>query len=288
MSQANEALEPAKVEGTYSRIIKKIFFDRYAVGLTVIDFTRDDIEAAESGILRNPKNRGDVLYYYRYRHELPKSIRETIAKDRAWIIRGTGQATYRFESVSHSYAYIRPRFGQTRIKVPDQTPGIIGRYALDDEQSLLAKIRYNRLVDIFTGIAASSLQSHLRTRVEDIGQVEVDEVYVGVDRHGVQYVLPIQAKGREKKKNVHNIVQIEQDIAMCRLKPKFQLARCLPIAATLIDENVIALMAFSFDASGVATISREGHYELVPSTSISPEDLLAYQQASQALHGVNS
>jgi hypothetical protein len=48
-------------------------------------------------------------------------------------------------------------------KVPDSTPGLISLYALNDEQALLARLRYNRLIDIFTGISCYSLQSHLRT-----------------------------------------------------------------------------------------------------------------------------
>jgi len=38
-------------------------------------------------------------------------------------------------------------------------------YALGDEQALLAKLRYNRLLDIFTGVVCYSLQNHLRTNV---------------------------------------------------------------------------------------------------------------------------
>lgn len=30
------------------------------------------------------------------------------------------------------------------VKVPDSTPGLIVKYALSDEQALLAKARYNR------------------------------------------------------------------------------------------------------------------------------------------------
>lgn len=276
----------SKAPGRYAQIIRKLFFDKYKPGLTRLDFTSAEVEEAKKQFLKKAsgteaRNKSDVLYHYRYRGELPEDIRKTVNGDQVWIIRGTGQAMYRFEAVARAYAYIRPRDGLTRIKVPDQTPGIIAQYALDDEQALLAKIRYNRLVDIFTGIAASSLQSHLRTKVADVGQVEVDEVYVGVNRHGVQYVLPVQAKGREKEKNVHNIVQIEQDIAMCRTKPKFKSAVCLPIAATLLEENVIALMTFTFDGIGTASILDERHYELVPLGIISAADLLAYQQTAQ-------
>jgi hypothetical protein len=79
-------------------------------------------------------------------------------------------------------------------KIPDATPGIIAKYALSDEQALLAKVRYNRLIDIFTGVTCYSLQNHLRTTVPGIGRVETDEMYIGVDRRGAQYVFPVQAK----------------------------------------------------------------------------------------------
>ena len=82
-------------------------------------------------------------------------------------------------------------------KIPDSTPGIITLYAQGDEQALLAKLRYNRLIDIFIGATCYSLQSHLRTTIPNIGQVETDEIYIGVDRRGSHYVFPVQAKGEE-------------------------------------------------------------------------------------------
>ena len=98
-------------------------------------------------------------------------------------------------------------------KVPDATPGVIGMYALNDEQALLAKLRYNRLIDIFTGVACYSLQNHLRTFVETVGQIETDEIYMGIDKRGAHFAFPVQAKGA---KDMINIVQIEQDLAMLR------------------------------------------------------------------------
>lgn len=50
-------------------------------------------------------------------------------------------------------------------KIPNATPAIIAMYALSDEQALLAKVRYNRLVAVFTGVTCYSLQSHLRTAI---------------------------------------------------------------------------------------------------------------------------
>lgn len=81
-------------------------------------------------------------------------------------------------------------------KVPDAPPGVIAMYSLNDEQALLAKLRYNRLVDIFTRVTCYSLQNHLRTAVPKLGQVETDEIYIGVDRRGAHYIFPVQAKGK--------------------------------------------------------------------------------------------
>ena len=84
-------------------------------------------------------------------------------------------------------------------KIPDATPGIIAKYAFSDEQALLTRIRANRLIDIFLGIACYSLQNHLRTTVVGMGQVETDEIYVGVDKGGSHYVVPVQAKGGRRQ-----------------------------------------------------------------------------------------
>jgi hypothetical protein len=70
---------------------------------------------------------------------------------------------------------------------------------LNDEQSLLAKLRYNRLIDIFTGLTCYPLQSHLRTTLRDGSQIETDEIYIGLDKRGAHYVIPVQAKGPEIK-----------------------------------------------------------------------------------------
>jgi hypothetical protein len=56
------------------------------------------------------------------------------------------------------------------------------------------------------------LQSHLRTTLPNLGQVETDEVYVGIDKHGIHYVFPIQAKSGTDKIGA---VQIEQDLDVC-------------------------------------------------------------------------
>src|ERR1700694_2329132 len=128
-----------------------------------------------------------------------------------WTIAARGRqgkdSGYAF--VSRQLADIVPTKNLGYAKIPDATPGIISKHARSDEQALLAKLRYNRLLDVFTGIACYSLQSHLRTQVAG-AQLETDEVYIGVDKRGAQYVLPVQAKGGADRQN---IMQIERDIS---------------------------------------------------------------------------
>ncbi len=254
----------------YSQIIERIFFSHYAEGAEEIAFDRDDIvRTARELDIALPKNLGDLVYSFRYRVPLPQSIRDRVPKGRHWIIRPAGRGKYRF--VAAIVAAITPNAMLAETKVPDSTPGVIVMYALSDEQSLLAKVRYNRLIDVFTGVTCYSLQSHLRTTAPGIGQIETDEVYVGVDQRGAHFVFPVQAKGGT---DVLSVVQIEQDLAMCA--GKFKGLICRPVAAQFMENNLIALFAFEETDHGVAIIS-ERHYRLVPPEEMTPQDLEAYR-----------
>jgi hypothetical protein len=161
----------------------------------------------------------------------------------------------------------------SETKIPEATPGIIAKYALSDEQALLAKLRYNRLIDIFTGVTCYSLQSHLRTFVPGMGQVETDEIYIGIDRRGAHYVFPVQAKGGTNDQI--GIVQIEQDLALC--KAKFPALICRPIAAQFMADDLIALFLFEETDKGL-TLDYEKHYRLVPPDKMTAKDLEKYRK----------
>ena len=120
--------------------------------------------------LNPPKNLGDVLYSYRFRRPLPQEILDTEPSGLEWIIESVVKGKYRF--VLSTVNRITTNQNLISIKVPEATPEIITRYSSGDEQSLLTKIRYNRLIDVFLGITAYSLQNHLRTTVTDIGQLD--------------------------------------------------------------------------------------------------------------------
>lgn len=201
----------AKQPNRYQQIIERIFDDHYQSGAEQVAFERDElvVVAQQLGITL-PKNLGDLIYTFRYRATLPDSILGRAPKGKAWVIRPAGTGRYAFVAVVPLVIAPNPSLAET--KVPDATPGVISMYALGDEQALLAKLRYNRFVDIFTGVTCYSLQSHLRTSLPGLGQVEADEIYVGVDRRGAHYVFPIEAKGARESLAA---VQIEQDLAFC-------------------------------------------------------------------------
>lgn len=266
---------PAKDKtALYDQVIAYIFTQHFKPGSTGFTFKRQEIiDAATKLKLDLAKNVGDVIYTFRFRKELPKSIQETAPKGADWIINLAGTGQYRFELVAG--AWIKPGEGRVVIKVPDATPAIIAEYALSDEQALLAILRYNRLIDTFLRATCYSLQSHLRTQVKNMGQIEVDELYLGVDRRGVQYVIPVQAKGGKDKLG---IVQVRQDVAFCR--ERFPHLVCRPVAAQFMKDKVVALMEL-VDDGGKILITNETHFRLVPAGEISSQDLDRYRAAGE-------
>ena len=258
-----------KEPNRYAKILEAIFKNHFKRGAIEIEFERTEFSqvADKLGIIL-PKNLGDVLYSFRYRTLLPKFIISKAPKGYEWIIRPAGKGKYKLVAVKQSN--IAPSSVLAETKIPDATPGVIARYSMNDEQSLLAKLRYNRLIDIFTGLTCYSLQNHLRTTLSDGSQVETDEIYIGLDKRGAHYVLPVQAKGGKDKIGV---VQIEQDFELCALK--FPHLICRPIAAQFIDKNLIALFEFEQSKDGIKVLS-EKHYRLVKPDDLSPEELQSY------------
>lgn len=261
--------KPQKDDNRYRAIIEAIFFAKYRKGLVEIDFDREDLPRAAEGLgIELPKNLGDVIYSIRYRMPLPQRILDTQPPGKEWVIEGTGKARYVFRLLGVNRIVPNPNIAP--VKIPDATPEIVAAYALSDEQALLAKVRYNRLIDVFLGLAAYSLQNHLRTTVKGMGQVEIDEIYVGVDRHGRQYVLPVQAKGGTDQLSA---VQTKQDVACCG--QKFPNLICRAIAAQFIEDDLIALFELTIQRNEVRIVE-ERHYYLVPADQIGADDLQRY------------
>jgi hypothetical protein len=265
-----------KKPNRYQSLIAHIFAKGYKKEKTVIPFSRDElIETAALLEIAVPKNIGDVLYSFRYRNPLPGEILATQPKGMEWVIEGSGRAEYEFRLVPINR--IEPNDNLITIKIPDATPEIVACNSLSDEQALLAKVRYNRLIDIFLGVTAYSLQNHLRTTVKGLGQIEIDEVYIGVDRMGCQYVIPVQAKGGSDQLST---VQAKQDIACCA--EKFPNLVCRAISAQFIDDSRIAMFELQLDENGLVRTAEERHYRLVSADQISESDMAGYRQRASS------
>ncbi|MGX5691746.1 endonuclease [Dermacoccus abyssi] len=264
----------SKEPNKYEQILCWVFDKHHSAGAKKIPWDREVLnDAADALKLPRVKNLGDIPYTYRFRRDMPAAINATAPSGTEWIIRGAGIGKYRFDLIPQQVPIVpNPLLAVT--KIPDATPEIIAASALGDEQALLAKVRYNRLIDIFLGVTAYSLQNHLRTTTAEIGQVEVDEIYVAVDRYGRQFVLPVQAKGGNDRLG---ITQVEQDMAAAA--EKWPEMICRNVSVQFARGGLIALFDLTVQDDRVV-IRREAHYKLVPSSDISHQDLASYQLAA--------
>lgn len=255
----------------YDRIITYVFQDNYTAGINRVRFDRNELaEACRVLEISRIKNLGDIPYSYRFRRELPKQIKDTAPANSEWIIVGAGVGLYEFRLAYP--AKIEPATNRHRIKIPDATPEIIKRYAPGtDEQALLTKVRYNRIVDLFTGLTCYSIQNHLRTTVTDIGQIEIDEIYLGINKRGSHFVIPCQAKSPRDR---FGIVQVMQDVEFCR--QRYPNALCKPLALQFLSSSDIAVLELAVeeqDAAFVLSVVDEKHYTLVTQEQISDREI---------------
>lgn len=222
-------------------------------------------------------NKPDLVYQYRFRRPLPREIEAEQSDGKKWVIELAGKGKYRF--ALRKLKWLTPTDGLVEIKVPDQTPEIIKQYARTDEQALLARVRYNRLIDIFLGIATNSLQNHLRATVKALqsSQIEIDELYIGLDSTGTHFVVPVQAKAGSD-----NIaaVQARQDLLYCA--EQFPHAKCKAVSAQFVnasdqDKDYIVLFEVALEGPEEVVLIRERRYRLVHRKEISSADLDFYR-----------
>jgi len=158
MERVRDRIMANNGKNRYAQLIEDIFFKRHKKGDTRVEFIREDIEeTAERLDIKLPKNLGDVIYSFKFRTSLPETVKATADTGKELVIKNIGRSKYAFEQLANSR--ILPDNMLMAIKIPDATPGIVERYALDDEQALLTKLRYNRLLDIFTGATCYSLKA---------------------------------------------------------------------------------------------------------------------------------
>jgi hypothetical protein len=260
-----------KTGSLYQTLIEHLFRNHYSKSKTRFEFEREElVQIAKELALNIPKNLGDVIYSLRYRTQMPKSVLATQPKGMQWIIEGAGRAKYAFVLVKLSR--IVPATNLITIGIPNSTPEIIRAYALDDEQALLAIVRYNRLIDTFLALTTYSLQNHLRTTVSGVGQIEIDELYFGLDKRGCHYVIPVQAKGGRDQISV---VQTKQDIAWCH--QRFPGMSCRAISAQFMSDERVAMFELALEDETVKVVD-EKHYKLLPASDLDLKAIIKYRE----------
>ena len=147
----------------YDKIIEKLFFNKFKVSkeLTEIEFSKVELVSIGKKLKLNIRNIPDIVYTYRSRRDLPKSIRDK----GNWAITPKGKGKFSFIKLKRS-PFVSIQEGLSKIKILNSLPEIVEKYSSSDEQSLLSNLRYNRLLDIFTGITCFHLQSHVRCTVK--------------------------------------------------------------------------------------------------------------------------
>lgn len=246
-------------------VIQRVFNKSYKPGATEVPFTMDDIREAIAEVTKaNPEykegNAFDVRYQYASgRRPLPASI----DKHGPWMIAGRGKAKYAFVKLAAG-TEIEIQDGLLPILLPDATPELVLEYAGDDEQGMLAKVRYNRLLDIFLQITCYHLQNHWKTSIKGKGQCEIDDLYVGLNTMGKQFVIPVEAKSSGDHLNKTQIVQM---VDFARARYSGLILR--PVGIQEMKDGSLVFVEFTpADHPDGIKIKEVRRYDLVPMSEV--------------------
>lgn len=187
--------------------------------------------------------------------KLLKLIPSIESEDTEWMIMRNGVDQYAF-AISQQF-YIFPDSELTALPVPNNTPEIIECYQVSEKQNLLNKVHYNHLIDVFLGMVAYSLESNIKLQLQTMGQVEIDELYLGVNCNGEKFIIPVVARGIA---DTISVAQVIQNIYFCQLK--YPTLTCIPVAVQIMSDAKIAMMRLTCKSFDVQTIE-EKHYKLV-------------------------
>ena len=114
------------------------------------------------------------------------------------------------------------------------------------------------MVDTFVGLTAYQLQGHFRTTVQGLGQVEIDDLYLGVDEDGNWAAIPIEGKVGDERLG---IIQIRALSLFA--KDQFPGLRVRPLGIKLLNDRSLLFVEFN-DQTDFDTIAarRYKRYEL--------------------------
>lgn len=250
-----DGLLPEDAGRLYDQVILEMFNRVYRDNKAELHFTKDELVQVCRDLNLVINNIPDIPYSYRTgRTDLPDEVLET----GHWAIEGAGKGKYKFVKLGRS-PYIDIPSDLYITEIPEATPDIILKYGGQDEQAILTKVRYNRLVDTFLSLTAYHLQGHVRAAILDVGQVEVDDLYVGVDTKGRWYVIPVEAKSVGERERL-GVIQVRQMILFARHKyPELQLR---PVGIKPVEDGSLIFVEFDDKAELEAiSVKRYARYK---------------------------
>lgn len=242
-----------KPQGRYEQAIEEIFARHYREDLNYFVFHKDElIEVCEQlGI--TIRNIPDIIYAFRGRRSLPNSI----TSKGHWAIESAGTNAYAFRRLNNPPQFAIPFTDYAPIDIYNAIPEIVENFLRQDEQSLLTRILYNRLIDIFTGLTCFHLQNHYRSHIQDLGQVELDALYIGVNNAGQLFIIPVEAKSQSEGEMIGR-VQISQMAKLVR--QDFPDLQARLIAVKVLNDNSIGFVEFDDylepDEIGIVSVRR--------------------------------
>ncbi|MFQ5912516.1 MAG: hypothetical protein ACE5JS_04985 [Nitrospinota bacterium] len=252
---ANEQIghaEPQKIRA-YDTLISEVFQRHYEKGSSYLVFQKDELAEACRTHGLTVRNIPDIIYTYRVRSTLPDRILAT----GHWIIEPAGRGNYAFRMLRNPPRFDIPLTDYAPVDIPNAIPEVVESFLRYDEQSLLTRILYNRLIDIFTGLTCFHIQNHYRSSIKDLGQVELDALYVGVNKNGALFVLPVEGKSEAPTEMIGRI-QIWQMAKLVRQDFEKLGRRILAVKA--LPDRTIGIIEFEDreepDEIGIVSVSR--------------------------------
>jgi len=230
-------LEAALMKSKAARILLRIVERNRVAGTDEVEFTTKNISSVAAELGLDYGNPHDLVYYFRRRKSLPQELAgegfseiKTLAKGRFVLLKSPVVSSIPFPQ------------DIAVTDIPDATPQIIYDRCGSDEQALLARVRYCRLVDCFTGLAAWHLQGHCRTTIGSGIQVEIDEFYLGCNLDGEWFSIPVEAKTRRERGGIAR----DQIASMARFSTENHPdLKCRPLVAKELSDGTILLIEMS-------------------------------------------
>lgn len=150
----------------------------------------------------------------------------------------------------------------------DVTPRAVLEHTIGAVDLLLARVRYNKLIDRLLKCVAHSLHTDLTYCSRTFGEITVGEVYHAVNKRGAEFVVAVQANTTSPSFGPD---QAELDLEVCEelfpdLAPRFVHVELEHFSWG----DVVVMYSLRNNKRGIQ-FDDEGHYRLVSSETVTSE-----------------